>query len=95
MPRWTPKSDFYLELELDSELGESTAKGLNQITSGIKKLVDNSMEGVSPENFSPGMESGNYGEERLTSRVSTNGTSVTPRYEVVAKMVHSIYEDTW
>ena len=60
------ESDFYLELELDSELGESTAKGLNQITSGIKKLVDNSMEGVLPENFSPGMESGNYGEERLT-----------------------------
>ena len=31
----------------------------------------------------------------LSSRVTPNGTSVTPGYGVVAKMVHSIYEDTW
>ena len=28
-------------------------------------------------------------------RVTKNGTSVTPRYEVVAKMVYYIYDDTW
>ena len=32
---------------------------------------------------------------QLSSRVSQNDTSVTPRYEVLGKMIHSIYEDTW
>ena len=31
----------------------------------------------------------------MFTRVTTNGTSVTPRYEVVAKMVYYIYDDTW
>ena len=37
----------------------------------------------------------NKPSKKLSNRVRTNGTSVTPRYGVVAKMVHSIYEDTW
>ena len=31
----------------------------------------------------------------LFNRVSPNARSVTPRYEVVAKMVYYIYDDTW
>ena len=31
----------------------------------------------------------------LFIRVRQNGTSVTPRYGVVAKMVYYIYDDTW
>ena len=32
---------------------------------------------------------------KICNRVRQNGTSVTPRYEVRGKMIHSIYEDTW
>ena len=38
---------------------------------------------------------GSQRDNDSSARVSTNGTSVTPGYGVVAKMVHSIYEDTW
>merc|ERR1719352_2244847 len=58
-------SDFSLELEMDSELGGSTAEGLDQITAGIEKLIDNcdSIEG--------GMESVPSGTSTMVSSKSS------------------------
>jgi len=58
-------SDFSLELEMDSELGASTAEGLNQITAGIEKLIDNcdSIEG--------GMEAVPSGKSTMVSSKSS------------------------
>ena len=58
-------SDFSLELEMDSELGASTAEDLNQITAGIEKLIDNcdSIEG--------GMEAVPTGHSTMVSSKSS------------------------